>query len=805
MVLKREIADQIKDLLQKNPQGLSIAEIVESVKISRNTAGRYLENLLISGQVELRRFGMAKIYRISQRVPLSAVLSISTELVIQLDSFLRIIFTNESFCELVGTDGKNLVGKNIEYTPVALVFDELFVGFIERIREGVAGIEWSGEIELKSKGVIVFCRIAPTVFDDGHKGVSIILEDITQRKRGEWALAESEATARALMNSPTDTVILMDTRGIILDLNDTAAFKFKKYGDDLIGKLADTLLPKEVAQSRRTLTTRVIEKKQMVRYEDERDGRWFDTVAYPIIVNGEVTRIAIIARDITDRKKTEDALRESEERYRQLVDISPDAVLIHIEGKITYLNQAALYMLGAKDSNEILGKNVLDLIHPDFRDTVRKNIEKDLNGETTSPIELDMLRVDGTTIVAEGRGVKTTFNGKPAIQVAIRDTTERKRVEIELRESEEKYRTLVNRANDVICVIQEGVIKMCNPRLPEFWGGSSDEIMGRPFTDFVHPDALSKLIDIYKRRISGESPPFIYETTLIHKDGSKSFVEVNAGVIVYEGRPADLVIVRDINDRKKAEDTLRESEATARALINTPTDSVILTNSQGVILALNETAASRFGKQAEELVGVIADDLLSEEVAQSRRLLMSRVIETKTMVRFEDKRDGRWYDTVAYPVMSESGEMTRIAIIARHITDRRNIEEALIQSEERYRQLVNISPDAVLLHMEGKIVFINPAALNLLGASHSDEIIGKKVLDFIQPEFRDTVRKNIEIDLEGDITPQIELHMLRVDGTSVIVEGRGVRTFIDGKPAIQVAIRERHCARAGRNSIQYRD
>jgi PAS domain S-box-containing protein len=798
MVLKKEITLQIKDLLQKNSQGLSITDIVKEININRNTAGRYLENLLISGQVELRRFGMAKIYRISQRVPLSAILSISSELVVQLDSFLRIVFVNEPFCALFETDSKNLLGKNIEFTPVALLFDELFVGFIEKIREAVAGQEWSGEIVLSSKGIIVFCRIAPTVFEDGRKGVSIILEDITQRKQGEWALLESEATARALMSSPTDTVILMDTRGIILDLNETAAFKFKQYGDDLIGKLADNLLPDEVAQSRRTLTNRVIEKKQMVRYEDERDGRWYDTVAYPIIVNGEVTRIAMIARDITDRKKSEDALRESEEHYRQLVDISPDAVLIHIEGKITYLNRAALTMLGAKNSHEIIGKNVLDLIHPDFRDTVRKNIEKDLNGKTTSPTELYMLRLDGTTIIAEGRGVKTTFNGKPAIQVAIRDTTERKRVEMELRESEEKYRTLVNRANDVICVIQEGIIKMCNPRLPEFWGGSGDEIIGRPFTDFVHPDALSKLIDIYKRRISGESPPSIYETTLLHKDGSKSFVEVNAGVIVYEGRPADLVIVRDINDRKKAEDALRESEATARALINTPTDSIILTDSQGVILAMNETAASRFGRRPEELVGVLADDLLPKEVAHSRRLLMSQVIEKKTMVRFEDERDGRWYDTVAYPIKSETGEVIRIAIIARDITDRRNTEKALIQSEERYRQLVDISPDAVLLHMEGKIIFTNPAALTLLGASQSAEIIGKNVLDFIQPEFRDTVRKSMEKDLGGEITPPLELHMLRVDGTSVIVEGRGVRTFNDGKPAVQIAIRERNCARVGR-------
>ncbi len=392
-------------------------------------------------------------------------------------------------------------------------------------------------------------------------------------------------------------------------------------------------------------------------------------------------------------------------------------------------------MLGAKDSREILGKNVIDFIHPDFRDTVRKNIEKDLNEETTSPIELAMLRLDGTTIVAEGRGVKTTFNGIPAIQVALRDITEQKHSVDALRESEEKYRTLVNRANDVICVIQDGIIKMCNPRLPEFGRRSDDDITGRPFTDFVHPDALCELIDNYTRRISGESAPSLYETTLMRKDGSKSFVEVNAGVIVYEGRPADLVIIRDINGRKKAEDMLRESEATARALMNAPTDSVILTDSQGIILALNETAASRFKKRSDELVGSLADDLLPEEVAQSRRSLVSKMLETKTMVRFEDERDGRWYDTVAYPIVREDGEVTRFAIISRDITSRKRGEMELRESEARYRQLVDISPDPVIIHQEGKIIFINPAAITLLGASDSDDLIGKNILDFIHPDF----------------------------------------------------------------------
>ena len=315
MALKKKIADRIITLLQKNPQGLSITEIFTVLKLNRNTTGRYLETLLISGLVEMRPLGMAKIYKISNRLPVSAILSISAEMVIQLDSHLRIIYANEQFCTFVGIECNNLLGKNIEYTPVVLVFDELFAGLLEKVREGVSGNEWSGEVEIHSKDVIVSCRIAPTVFEDGRKGVSIILEDITRRKLAERALQESEATARALINVPTDSVILMNSLGIILDVNDTAAIRFKKHKDELIGKLADTFLPEDIARSRRKLVTQVLLTKQMVRFEDERDGNWYDTVAYPIAIeSGEVTRVAIVARDITERKKAEGKIRGSNDK-----------------------------------------------------------------------------------------------------------------------------------------------------------------------------------------------------------------------------------------------------------------------------------------------------------------------------------------------------------------------------------------------------------------------------------------------------------------------------------------------------------
>jgi len=555
MVLRKEIALQIKDLLKENPQGLSITDIVKVVDINRNTAGRYLENLLVSGQVEMRRLGMAKIYMLSQRVPLSAVLSISSELVMQLDSSLRIIFANEPFLKLVGTDSKNLLGKNIEYTPVALVFDDLFLGFHENIREGLTGKEWSGEIALSTKDIIFFCRIAPTVFDDGRKGVSVLLEDITQRK------------------------------------------------------------------------------------------------------------------------KVEVSLKESEERYRQLVDISPDAVIIHREGKIIFMNPAALNLLGASHSDEIIGKNVLDCIHPDFRDAVRKNIEKDLGDEITPPTELHMLRVDGTSVIVEGRGVKTFIDGKPALQVAIRDITERKRAEEALRESEGKLNAMLQSIDDPMSMMDKDLtIIWANEPAKRYFGKN---IIGKKCYEAYHlrpvPCEPYPCLTL-KAFLDGKTHR--HDIKVIDSQGKERFFECTASVALRDnsGKPvAVLETSRDITNRKMAEDALRESEAIARALINAPTDSVILMDTQGIILALNETAALRFGKRSDDLVGILADNLLPKELARSRRALVTQVIEKKQMVRFEDERDGRWYDTVAYPITSGTGEVIKIAIIARDITERRNI------------------------------------------------------------------------------------------------------------------------------------
>ncbi len=684
MVLRREITDRILALLEENPSGLSVTDIARSVRVNRNTAGRYLENLLVSGKAEMHRSGMSKVYVPSKRVPISAVLSISSDLVLQLDRFQRIVFANEPFLQLIGTESRHLLGKNIEFTPVVTVFDQSFAGFLERVRRGIAGEEWAGEIELTSPGIILLCRIAPTVFEDGRGGVSVFFENITQRKRAERALRESESRLRLIAENVPDLILMLnenldilymsrisdhspdqvlgrsvldfvpekfhpaattcfhqvratgktaqygteyyfrngktryyestvspiieDGRIVALALiahditdrkkaedalreseeryrtlseasqdlifligrddrvlyvNSYAAAMLRLPADQIIGKQRSSLFPEKLAETQTERLHRVFESGEAGRSDGVMEifgtPHYFDHYLVPVFdADGRVGSVLGISRDITERKQAEQALQESEERYRRLVEISPDVILIHQEGRIVFLNPAALTMLGVTDPREILGKAILDMIHPDFRDDVRRNIGRDLEGEMTPPTEVEMIRADGTTITVEGRGVRTTYKGRPAVQVAIRDTTERHHMDEKLRESEDKYQFFINRALDGIIVIQDDIIRVCNQRAAVFYGDSPEKIVGRRFLDFIHPDARADVADRYHRRMVGEKTPPVYETVLMRKDGSRFYAEVNAGIITYEGKPADLIFLRDINDWKKAEEAVRE-------------------------------------------------------------------------------------------------------------------------------------------------------------------------------------------------------------------------------------------------------
>jgi PAS domain S-box-containing protein len=447
MVLIKDITSKIKDILNKNPQGMTITQIAQKTGINRNTVGRYLENLLVSGQVEMRRFGMQKIYALSQRVALSSILSISSELVVQMDSSLRIIYANEPFLNLVGSDNNNLIGKNIEYTPVSMVFDELFTGFIENIKEGVLGKEWSGEFILSTKDIHLFCRIVPTVFDDGRKGVSVILEDITERKVTEAALFASEKRFQSLVEMLPQSIWECDDRGNVTYVNQRT-YEMYGYDHEDVEKgmtLWQTIHPDDrervLGDFIRALTEEPSEFPTFHEFMSIRkDGSTFPLITYhvPIVHENKITGMRGIGIDISERKRAEDALKESEERFRLLVESVPFGIsFITSTGTIEYANPAFEKICGYTQKEfpdlTIWGEKVFP--DTEYREKIFSTWQKQIRAITGTNLQADKIfRIH----CRDGKDKDILFtavffpNGKEL--VTIHDITEWKRSE-DIRES----------------------------------------------------------------------------------------------------------------------------------------------------------------------------------------------------------------------------------------------------------------------------------------------------------------------------------------------------------------------------------
>ena len=565
MVLNKEITVQITDLLRLHPQGLSITDIVKKIGLNRNTAGRYLENLLVSGQVEMRHFGMAKIYAISNRIPQLSMLSISSDLVMQLDSGLRIVFVNEPFLNILRATATDLLGKNIEYSAAVQVFGETFEDFITILKTGISGKEWHGTLALNKGDLFFSCHITPMVFNDGRKGVSVRLEDLTELRRREIALQESEARLRSIISAAPVGIGVVSER-VILEVNNRLCQMTGYSTGEIIGKSARVLYPTDeeferVGRDKYSMIARTGTGTVQTQWK-KKDGSLIDILLSSSPISpADLTRgVTFTALDITERTRAERALHESEERYRKLVEILPDAVILHRDGKIIYVNPAAQTLVGALHPEEMIGKPVLDFVDPRFQGIIKENIKKDLREEFSPDTELEMLRLDGTPVVVEGRGVKTCIDGKPAVLVAIRNITERKEAKEKLKESERKYRFLAENSLDIINrQTPECILTYVSPVVTPVLGYSEEEVLGRSLLEMIHPDDIDRvrqdMVRISACGVNKVTSTFRFR----HRDGHYIWFESITNVIrdPQSGKIREFFsISRDITERKMLEGEL---------------------------------------------------------------------------------------------------------------------------------------------------------------------------------------------------------------------------------------------------------
>jgi two-component system cell cycle sensor histidine kinase/response regulator CckA len=255
-------------------------------------------------------------------------------------------------------------------------------------------------------------------------------------------------------------------------------------------------------------------------------------------------------------KKTEMSLRESGQRYRLLVENADEAIIVIQDGMAKFVNRGAEW--SGYSEEEYLSMPFLDIIHPEDRDMVRERYRQKMNGETTATRHAyRTIHKSGRIRWIEVGSVLIEWEGRPATLNLITDITERKRTEEALRESEEIYRSLIENANEAILVAQDGWLVFFNRLTTGMIGYSGEELISRPFIEFIHPDDRDMVIDRHVRRMKGEEIPRIYSFRIVCRDGDAKWVELNAVVINWKGKPATLNFISDITERRQIEEEKR--------------------------------------------------------------------------------------------------------------------------------------------------------------------------------------------------------------------------------------------------------
>jgi PAS domain S-box-containing protein len=349
--------------------------------------------------------------------------------------------------------------------------------------------------------------------DDEHEGtvrvrafrlpgekLAVAFENLTEIKKAELALRQSEENARALLDATTDSVLLIDREGLIIDLNDRMAEGLGKARQDMIDTVIYDYLPDDLAERRRAKGSEAADRRKPIRFEDRRGDRWLENSVYPVLdPQREVARFAVYSRDITERKQAQDALRQSEEKYRTLFEAANDAILaLEVVGdglRFVECNSSSLDMFGCP-KDDILGKSPVDFspsLQPCGASSVEKATQLCVAAMAGEPqcFEWRHCRPDAAEFDAEVKLNRVEVAGQTYLQAIVRDITKRTRVQDALRESERRFRATFDQAAVGIAhVAPDGRFVRINQKFCDIVGYTREEMLERTFQDITHPDDL---------------------------------------------------------------------------------------------------------------------------------------------------------------------------------------------------------------------------------------------------------------------------------------------------------------------------
>ena len=528
----------------------------------------------------------------------------------------------------------------------------------------------------------------------------------------------------------------------------------------------------------------------------------------PIREGGKVVGLMGISRDITGHKRAEEARRAVDERYQQLVQFAPTAIyeVDFLQNRFVSVNEA-LCMYTGYSREELLSMSSFDVLTDESKLIAADRFAKYLSGEKIpETVTLKIRKKDGQEFCALLNIRFISEGGRPrGAHVVAQDISDRVQAEEALRESEEKYRLVVENAMEAIFIAQDGRLKFVNQAATELFGYPERDFTSAPFTKFIHPEDSQLVLDRHVERLKGGKLPHVYPFRIVTEDGVVKWVELHAIIIPWQGNPATLNFLRDITERKRADEELRKSEEFLTTIIDMSPHPMWISDDKGSLIRINQSCCDLLNIDKEDVVGKY--NILHDNIVEEQGLLpqVQDVFLKGNKVRFEITYDTSRVkglelhtrafavlDTSVFPIRDATGRVTNAIIQHIDITERRHADEALRESENLYRTLIETSPDAIVMYdLNGRLLTANAEAAKVYGVSSVQEFLSerKTVYELLTEEGRASAEINFQRTL-SDGRSQKNEYLARVrNGTTIPMEiNSSVIRTVTGEPTAFISV-----------------
>lgn len=649
--------------------------------------------------------------------------------ILMMDENFRIFDLNNSTLALTGYQREELIGKQVAH----LMPESELTNYQQKAALVSRGEALLHERKIRRKdGTVVHTEA--NVRQVKGVGFVTILRDITERLKAQ----EKQNLLASIINQSNDAIISKTLEGVITSWNPGAENIYGYYQEEIIGQPISRLIPNDLLHEEDEILSEIKSGKVVNHYVTRRlrkDGKLIDislTVSPIKDAAGNIIGASKIARDITQQRIAEQNIKQSEEKYKYLFENSPAHIIIWDLQTLAVLevNQAVVNKYGFS-REEWRNMSVLNYRPAEEHSSIREFAQRMLSGnEPVARKTWRHLKKNGEVMYMDITSHKLLYNNRPAILSLATDITDSVQAQEAVKQSELKFRTLVENAGDAIFMVSKDGqhILDANQAAIKMLGYTRQELLKLKLSEhFVKQDIETNPLRFDS--LQPDNPTTISERKLIRKNQTELDAEINTTRL---GETGYISIVRDVTERNRTLYLLQ-------AILDYSPENIVLLNKDYKAICYNEvikkTLAMLFLKDLQ-----LMDDYRDFVVPEHMQLFLESFAQALNgdTVNFEAEINGRnfglWFEYKLNPVYTRTGELLGVSLSIKDITERKLSELKLRQSEERHRALVeNISDAITLINHEGKVIYRSPSVERINGYSF-EEVKDKDILMLIHPD-----------------------------------------------------------------------